>query len=153
MNYITSLFNVQAPTCFGSSLPSSGSFLDPCELLEQIGGILYNVYVACVLEACTLNKEVVNTYQDMWPTMLISNVMSILNLFFYMVVMNMASNTSQLSYRKKWVTTATSCFMGWLEVLEKSKVLDKQLQHTFRDHYMSLSLRMEPEIGSEMFRI
>jgi hypothetical protein len=48
MNYITSLFNVQAPTCFGSSLPSSGSFLDPCELLEQIGGISYNVCVACV---------------------------------------------------------------------------------------------------------
>jgi hypothetical protein len=27
--------NIQAPTCFGSSLPSSGSFLDPCELLEM----------------------------------------------------------------------------------------------------------------------
>jgi hypothetical protein len=34
------------------------------------------------------------------PTTLISNVMKILNLFFYMMVMNMASNTSQLSYRK-----------------------------------------------------
>jgi hypothetical protein len=45
---ITSLFNVQATTCFGSSLPSLGSFLDPCELLEQIGGFSYNVYVACV---------------------------------------------------------------------------------------------------------
>jgi hypothetical protein len=33
--YITSLFNMQAPTCFGSSLLSSGSFLDPCELLEK----------------------------------------------------------------------------------------------------------------------
>jgi hypothetical protein len=44
LNYITSLFNVPAPTCFGSSLPSSGSFLDPCELLEQIGGISDNVY-------------------------------------------------------------------------------------------------------------
>jgi hypothetical protein len=64
-----------------------------------------------------------------------------------MVVMNMAS------YRKKWVTTETSCFMGWLEVLEKSTVLDKQLQHTFCDHSMSLSLRMESEIGSKMFRI
>jgi len=40
------------------------------------------------------------------PTMLISNVMSILNLFFYMVAMNMASSTFQLSYRKIWVTTA-----------------------------------------------
>jgi hypothetical protein len=43
LNYITSLFNVQAPTCFGS-------FLNPCELLEQIGGLSYNVYVACVPE-------------------------------------------------------------------------------------------------------
>jgi hypothetical protein len=34
LNYITSLFNIQAPTCFSSSVPSSGSFLDPCELLE-----------------------------------------------------------------------------------------------------------------------
>jgi hypothetical protein len=37
------------------------------------------------------------------PTTLISNVMRILYLFFYMVVMNMASNTSHLSYRKIWV--------------------------------------------------
>jgi hypothetical protein len=35
LDYITSLFNTQAPTCFGGSLPSSGSFLDPCELLEM----------------------------------------------------------------------------------------------------------------------
>jgi hypothetical protein len=34
LNYITSLFNIQTPTCFGISLPSSGSFLVPCELLE-----------------------------------------------------------------------------------------------------------------------
>lgn len=40
------------------------------------------------------------------PTMLIFNVMRILNPFFYTVVMNMASNTFQLSYRKIWVTTA-----------------------------------------------
>jgi ABC-type transport system involved in Fe-S cluster assembly fused permease/ATPase subunit len=33
--YITSLFNMQAPTCFGSRVPSSGSFPDPCELLEK----------------------------------------------------------------------------------------------------------------------
>jgi hypothetical protein len=26
--------------------------LDPCELLEKIGGISYNVYVACVPECC-----------------------------------------------------------------------------------------------------
>jgi hypothetical protein len=35
LDYITSLFNMQAPTCFGSRVPSSGSFLDPCELLEK----------------------------------------------------------------------------------------------------------------------
>jgi hypothetical protein len=38
------------PTCFGSSLPSSGSFLDPSELLEiQIKWVLYHImcgYVA-----------------------------------------------------------------------------------------------------------
>jgi hypothetical protein len=28
------LFHILAPTCFGSSLPSSGSLLDPSELLE-----------------------------------------------------------------------------------------------------------------------
>jgi hypothetical protein len=28
-------FYVSAPTCFGSSLPSSGSLLDPPELLEN----------------------------------------------------------------------------------------------------------------------
>jgi hypothetical protein len=46
LDYITSLFNMQAPTSFGSGLPSSGSFLDPCELLEkaeQIGGLSYNI--------------------------------------------------------------------------------------------------------------
>jgi hypothetical protein len=29
----TPLFYILAPTCFGCSLPSSGSFLDPSELL------------------------------------------------------------------------------------------------------------------------
>jgi hypothetical protein len=32
--FTTPLFYILAPTCFGSSLPSSGSFLDPSELLE-----------------------------------------------------------------------------------------------------------------------
>jgi hypothetical protein len=32
----TPLFYTLAPTCFGSSLPSSGSFLDPSELYEII---------------------------------------------------------------------------------------------------------------------
>jgi hypothetical protein len=48
----TSLFYILAPTCFDSSLPSSGSFLDPSELLEiQIEWVVYHVmcgYVACV---------------------------------------------------------------------------------------------------------
>ena len=47
-----SVFYIVAPTCFGSSLPSSGSFLDPSELLEiQIGWVVYNItcgYVNCV---------------------------------------------------------------------------------------------------------
>jgi hypothetical protein len=30
----TALFYILAATCFNSSLPSSGSFLDPSELLE-----------------------------------------------------------------------------------------------------------------------
>jgi hypothetical protein len=43
---------ILASTCFGSSLPSSGSFLDPSELLEiQIEWVVYHIvcgYVACV---------------------------------------------------------------------------------------------------------
>jgi hypothetical protein len=35
LDYITPIFNMQDSKCFGSSLPSSGSFLDPCELLEK----------------------------------------------------------------------------------------------------------------------
>jgi hypothetical protein len=48
----TPLFYVLAPTCFGSSLPSSGSFLDPSEILEiQIQWVVYHImggYAACV---------------------------------------------------------------------------------------------------------
>jgi hypothetical protein len=42
LTYTKPLFNIQAPTCFGSSLPSSGSFLDPSEVhwnADQISGI------------------------------------------------------------------------------------------------------------------
>jgi hypothetical protein len=46
------LFYTLAPTCFGSSLPSSGNFLDPSELREiQIDWVVYHImcsYVACV---------------------------------------------------------------------------------------------------------
>jgi hypothetical protein len=31
--YTTPLFYILAPTCFGSSLPSSGNFLDPSDVL------------------------------------------------------------------------------------------------------------------------
>jgi hypothetical protein len=40
----TPLFHVLAPTYFGSSLPSSGSFLDPSELPEtQIEWVVYHI--------------------------------------------------------------------------------------------------------------
>jgi hypothetical protein len=52
----TSLFYILAPTCFGRSLPSSGSFLDPSELLEiQIEWVVYHImcgYVTCKPECC-----------------------------------------------------------------------------------------------------
>jgi hypothetical protein len=42
----THFFYVLAPTCFGSSLPSSGSVLDPSELLEiQIEWVMYLKYI------------------------------------------------------------------------------------------------------------
>jgi hypothetical protein len=50
------LFYILATTCFGSSLPSSGSFLDPSEILVleiQIECVVYHIicgYVACVLD-------------------------------------------------------------------------------------------------------
>jgi hypothetical protein len=48
----TPLIYILAPTCFGSNLPSSGSYLDPSELLEiQIGWVVYHImcgYVTCV---------------------------------------------------------------------------------------------------------
>jgi hypothetical protein len=47
----TPLFFILAPTCFGSSLPSSGSFLDRSQLLEiqieQVVNHLMCGYVAC----------------------------------------------------------------------------------------------------------
>jgi hypothetical protein len=46
LNCTTPLFYILAPTCFGSSLPSSGSFLDPSELHDmQIKRVVisYNV--------------------------------------------------------------------------------------------------------------
>jgi hypothetical protein len=49
----TPLFYILAPTCFGSSLPSSVSFLDPSELLEiQIGWVVYHTSIMCGYVAC-----------------------------------------------------------------------------------------------------
>jgi hypothetical protein len=40
----TPLFYILAPTCFGSSLPSSGSFLDPSGLFAiQIESVVYHI--------------------------------------------------------------------------------------------------------------
>jgi hypothetical protein len=51
-DFTTPLFYILAPTCFGSGLPSSGSFLDPSVLLEiQIEWVVYHImcgYVVCV---------------------------------------------------------------------------------------------------------
>jgi hypothetical protein len=49
-NYIlicaTPFFYMLSPTCFGSSLPSSGNFIDPSELLEiQIEWVVYLKYI------------------------------------------------------------------------------------------------------------
>jgi hypothetical protein len=50
--FTTPLFHVLTPTFFGSSLPSSGSVLDPSELLEIIiEWVVYHImcgYVTCV---------------------------------------------------------------------------------------------------------
>jgi hypothetical protein len=47
----TPLFYILAPTCFGISMPSSGSILDPSELLEiQIEWVVY--HIMCGYETC-----------------------------------------------------------------------------------------------------
>jgi hypothetical protein len=47
---VNTLFYILAPTCFGSSLPSSGSFLDPSELLEiQIEWVVYHIMCGYVV--------------------------------------------------------------------------------------------------------
>jgi hypothetical protein len=54
----TPLFYILAPTCFGSSLPSSGSFLDPSALLEiQIKWVVYHTMCGYVAEAGKHNRR------------------------------------------------------------------------------------------------
>jgi hypothetical protein len=54
------LFYILAPTCFGSSLPSAGSFLDPSELFERgIEWVVYHImcgYVICVHRHISMPK-------------------------------------------------------------------------------------------------
>jgi hypothetical protein len=63
----TPFFYILAPTCFISSLPSSGSFLDPSELLEiQTEWVVYHIicgYVACVPE-CPARRPHTHTFYD-----------------------------------------------------------------------------------------
>jgi hypothetical protein len=45
-DFTTTLVYILVPTCFGNSLLSSGSFLNPSELLEiQIECVMYRKYV------------------------------------------------------------------------------------------------------------
>jgi hypothetical protein len=69
----TPLFYVLDSTCFGSSLPSSRSFLDPSELHEiQTEWVTYHImcgYVTCVPE-CRGSVRFWNSsyyYYRMWP--------------------------------------------------------------------------------------
>jgi hypothetical protein len=68
LNCTSPLFYILAPICFGSSLPSSGSFLDPSELLEiQIEWVGYHLicgYVACVLDGSLAHRSRNHTLYD-----------------------------------------------------------------------------------------
>jgi hypothetical protein len=50
---ITPLFDTQAPTCFGTHMPSSGSFLCPYWLLKAEMVMLFVIYCECWLFVCT----------------------------------------------------------------------------------------------------
>jgi hypothetical protein len=53
---IISLFITQAPTCFGTYVPSSGSVLYPCELLENPKWLCHRdvpLYCKCWWPVCT----------------------------------------------------------------------------------------------------
>jgi hypothetical protein len=77
--FTTPLFYILAPTCFGSSLPSSGSFLDQSELLEiQIEWVVYLKYITekelvcktpCV-ESNRLNYVITTGCNTLWFRML-----------------------------------------------------------------------------------
>jgi hypothetical protein len=58
LNYTTSLFNKQVPTCFDNSLPSSGSFLDSSELPEmQIERVVFHIMYVYVCSCSALYKR------------------------------------------------------------------------------------------------
>jgi hypothetical protein len=72
------LFYVLAPTCFGISLPPSGSFLDPSELLEiHIEWVVYHItcgYMACVPDCrvvvcCAYMHSAGNTERPAWESL------------------------------------------------------------------------------------
>jgi hypothetical protein len=50
---VTPLFITQAATCFGIHMPSSGSVLYPCELLEGRNGYVVVMYCKCWWAVCT----------------------------------------------------------------------------------------------------
>jgi hypothetical protein len=74
----TPLFYILAPTCFGSSVTSLESFLDPSELLEtQIEWVVYHImcgYVSGVLDCRSVrnhdnpaHRSLIHTLYDIPP--------------------------------------------------------------------------------------
>jgi hypothetical protein len=56
--YHSFILYILTPTCFGSSLPSSGSFLDPSELPElQMEWVVYMKYTTEKESACVTQKD------------------------------------------------------------------------------------------------
>jgi hypothetical protein len=101
------LFYILAPTCFGISVQSSGSFLDSSELLKiQIELVIYHImcgYVACVSEcrgsvccASQLGSTTAGT------TKLPARFLTLLN-------QNTTNTTRQINYTRSptWIPTVT----------------------------------------------
>jgi hypothetical protein len=63
----TPLFYVLAPTCFSSSLPSSGSFVDPPDLLEiQIEWVVYRIMCGYVTYVPDCHGSVMSPNKLYW---------------------------------------------------------------------------------------